>query len=100
MDKCTVCGAPVDNGKCTYCGAVSQQTQQSGPQPQQNYQQQSQQQNTYQNQQNQQQGQQGYYQQGYPQQGYPQQPIVIQHQYAPAVSPKSKTATALLCFFL
>jgi len=44
MDKCSICGAPIENGKCAYCGATFtqlntnkqqyQQQFQSQPQPQ------------------------------------------------------------------
>jgi hypothetical protein len=42
MDKCSICGAPIENGKCAYCGATAthintnkqEYQQQSQPQPQ------------------------------------------------------------------
>lgn len=36
MEKCSACGAPLENGRCSYCGA-NYQTQRQPQQPQQQY---------------------------------------------------------------
>lgn len=98
MDKCEKCGAPLENGKCPYCGAdYTAASAAANPQPNQ------QQAPTS----NYQQPPVGNYQQPVYQQppvGNYQQPVYQNNPYAappmPAVSPKSKIAALILCIFL
>lgn len=76
MDKCAKCGAPLENGKCPYCGADYNTAPAENQQP------------------NQQQAPTANYQQPvYPNNPYAAPPM-------PAVSPKSKIAALILCIFL
>ncbi|WP_346886927.1 TM2 domain-containing protein [Clostridium sp. UBA1056] len=38
MDKCSICGAPIENGKCAYCGATFTQINTNKEQYQQQFQ--------------------------------------------------------------
>ena len=38
MDKCSICGAPIENGKCAYCGATVTQLNTNKQQYQQQFQ--------------------------------------------------------------
>lgn len=94
MDKCEKCGAPLENGRCPYCGAdysapaaSTQQASAANQQPAGNYQQ----------------PPAGNYQQPVYQQPIYQQPPVYQQpgvQPVQLISPKSKMAALILCIFL
>ena len=99
--NCNVCGAPVENGVCTYCGAVVSTPQAAAAPQYQDMDQTGQlnQQPGYQEQNYQQQGSQ---RQGYPQQFSQQQNYTQMNQIQNAAlkSPKSKTTSLILAIFL
>ncbi|WP_343246726.1 TM2 domain-containing protein [Diplocloster hominis] len=94
--NCNLCGAPVENGVCTYCGAVVS-TPQAAAGPQYQGVDQAGQQNQQPDYQQQGSQQQGYQQQFGQQQNYTQMNPM---QNTALKSPKSKTTTLILAIFL